>query len=101
MFVLVKVEKARGGVATLVGVLFAAFLLGCTSPESEFERAREEGTLQAYLTFLAQYAEKSLIAIDKDSKEAFLSIINLRLKSFEKESQIRRIKKVLKEVEKI
>lgn len=49
---------------------------------------------------LAQYAEKSIIAIDKESKEAFLGIINLRLKSLGKESQIKRIKKVIKKVEK-
>ena len=48
----------------------------------------------------AQYAEKSFIAIDKESKEAFLGIINSRLKSLEKESQIKRVIKVLKEVEK-
>jgi hypothetical protein len=48
----------------------------------------------------AQYAEKSLIAIDKESKEAFLGIINFRLKRLEKASQIKRVKTVLKKVEK-
>ncbi len=49
---------------------------------------------------LAQYAEKSHIAIDKESKETFLGIIKSRLKSLGKESQIKRVKKVLKKVEK-
>jgi len=48
---------------------------------------------------LAQYAEKSCIAIDNESKEAFLKIINLRLKGLEKQSQIKRVQRVLKEVE--
>jgi hypothetical protein len=47
---------------------------------------------------LAQYAEKSYIAIDEESKETFLEIINLRLKSLEKESQIKRLKKVIKSI---
>ena len=49
----------------------------------------------------AQYAEKSIIAIDQESKEAFLGIIQSRLKDLEKESQIRRVKKVFKIAEKI
>lgn len=49
---------------------------------------------------LAQYVEKSLVAIDSESKEAFLRIINLRLQSLEKESQIKRVRKILKKVEK-
>jgi hypothetical protein len=49
----------------------------------------------------AQYAEKSLIAVDKDSKEVFLGILNSRLKSLRIESQIKRVKKVLQEIEKV
>jgi hypothetical protein len=50
---------------------------------------------------LAQYAEKSLIAIDKDSRETFLEIFHSRLKNLEKQSQIRRVKRVIREVEKL
>jgi hypothetical protein len=49
---------------------------------------------------LAQYAEKSLIAIDKESKDAFVGILNSRLKNLEKESQIKRVRRVLKEAAK-
>jgi hypothetical protein len=48
---------------------------------------------------LGQYAEKASLAIDKQSREAFLGILNSRLKSLDKESQIRRIKKVIKKME--
>jgi hypothetical protein len=49
---------------------------------------------------LAQYVEKSLVAIDSESKEAFLRIINSRMQSLEKESQIQRVKRILRKVEK-
>jgi len=48
---------------------------------------------------LAQYAEKSCIAIDNESKGTFLRIIKLRLKGLEKQSQIKRVKKVINKVE--
>lgn len=50
---------------------------------------------------LAQYAEKSIIAIDKDSQKVFLGIINSRMKNLEKASQIKRLKNVIKKVEQI
>jgi hypothetical protein len=50
---------------------------------------------------LPQYAEKSLIAIDKKHKKAFIDLLNTRLSSLEKESQIKRINKVLRAVEKV
>ena len=49
---------------------------------------------------VAQYAEKSCIAIDIESKEAFLKVITSRLRNLEKQSQIKRVKKVIKRVEK-
>ena len=47
----------------------------------------------------AQYAEKSSIAIDVESKEAFLKIIKLRLKDLEKQSQIKRVQKIINKFE--
>lgn len=49
---------------------------------------------------LPQYAEKSLIAIDEKNRTEFIELINTRISSLEKESQIKRIKKVLRDVEK-
>lgn len=50
---------------------------------------------------LPQYAEKSLIAIDEKNKKEFITLINSRISDLEKESQIKRIKKVLRDVEKV
>jgi succinate dehydrogenase flavin-adding protein (antitoxin of CptAB toxin-antitoxin module) len=50
---------------------------------------------------LPQYAEKSLIAIDEKNKKEFITLINSRISDLEKESQIKRIKKVLSDVEKV
>ncbi len=50
---------------------------------------------------LAQYAEKSVTAMDKEVKGIFLDIINSRLKTIEKASQIKRVTRVRKAVEKI
>ena len=49
---------------------------------------------------LPQYTEKSLIAVGEKNKSEFIELINSRMPSLEKESQIKRIKKVLKAVEK-
>jgi hypothetical protein len=48
---------------------------------------------------LPQYAEKSLIAIDEETKSEFVALIESRLSSLEKDSQIKRIRKVLRAVE--
>jgi len=45
---------------------------------------------------LPQYAEKSLIAINKNNKEDFIEPLESRMKDLEKDSQKRRIEKVLK-----
>lgn len=50
---------------------------------------------------LPQYAEKSLIAIDEKNKKEFITLINSRISDLEKESQIKRINKVLSDVEKV
>ncbi|MCK5198892.1 MAG: hypothetical protein KAR21_11105, partial [Spirochaetales bacterium] len=50
---------------------------------------------------LPQYASKSLIAIDEKNKSEFVELINSRIPGLEKDSQIKRIKKVLRDVEKI
>lgn len=47
---------------------------------------------------IPQYAEKSLIAIDDRNRKEFIGLINKRIKELDKESQVKRIKKVLKEV---
>ena len=50
---------------------------------------------------LSQYAAKSLIAVNKKNKTEFSKLINLRIADLEKDSQIKRINKVLRDVEKI
>jgi hypothetical protein len=49
---------------------------------------------------LPQYAEKSLIAIDEKNQKEFIELISARMSDLEKESQIKRINKVLRDVEK-
>ena len=49
---------------------------------------------------LPQYAEKSLIAIDRKNKKQFIKLINARISDLEKNSQIKRINKVLRDVDK-
>lgn len=48
---------------------------------------------------LPQYAEKTIIAIDETNKREFLKLLNRRVPEFEKDSQIKRIRKVLKKIE--
>jgi len=50
---------------------------------------------------LPQYAEKSLIAINKKNKMEFIELINSRIPDLEKDSQIKRMNKVLRDVERI
>ena len=50
---------------------------------------------------LPQYAEKSVKAINSVNKNEFIELINFRLGEFNKESQIKRINKVLKNVERL
>ena len=47
---------------------------------------------------LPMYAEKSLIAIDEKNKKEFIELIKSRISGLEKESQRKRIKKILKEI---
>ncbi|MBE9511695.1 MAG: hypothetical protein IMY71_12530 [Bacteroidetes bacterium] len=50
---------------------------------------------------LPMYAEKSLISINKRNKETYQNIIGKRKDECEKDSQIKRLKKVLKRIDKI
>ncbi len=50
---------------------------------------------------LPQYLEKSLIAVDGRNKEKFTGLINRRIGEINKESRVKRIEKVLKEINKL
>lgn len=50
---------------------------------------------------LPMYAERTLVIIDKENKEAFAELLMSRMDEIEQESKKNRIRKVLKKVEKI
>jgi HEAT repeat protein len=45
---------------------------------------------------LPQYAEKSIIAVDEKNKHEFIELFETRMADLEKESQIKRLKKILR-----
>jgi hypothetical protein len=47
---------------------------------------------------LPQYAEKSVIAISDSNKQAFVELLEKRMKELEKDSQKKRIEKVLRKL---
>jgi hypothetical protein len=48
---------------------------------------------------LPQYAEKTIIAVDEKNKQDYLMLLNERLPELGKDSQIKRVQKVIREIE--
>lgn len=48
---------------------------------------------------LPQYAEKTIIAVDEENNQSFLKLLNERLPDLDKDSQIKRVQKVIREIE--